>query len=470
MGTGDLALALGLCMLAAAAWGDTFVSRKTGERVSGRLMGTVFKDGHENFYVKTDQGKRRMLPQDEWERRRDASGGQATPAKGRGREPSKDGPDAAPRVRQVEVTGSGTDPEQAKQSAFSNAIEQTVGVLVDAETLVKNDELIRDQILTYSRGYVKQFTVIKEWQEDGLHHARIRADVAVTKLVDRLKTSKIPVRDVPGELLYRQGEHEIRSEDNMEKMLAKALASCGLDRLVTAAVVEEPQQVSKDPVQANMRVRVALTSDLEAWKEVQASLAALLKRLGARRTVFATTRQKRRSTPGSYSWAVSMGQQQRVAEALKGAGLSLVVLNPYSPFTVKQGKGHTLYLFQEAKAKGAQTFWSFYVVPDLVAAAIRDVSPRSYVICIEFLDAAGQPLVRVRRSIAGGRMRHMPLRGVDHWKGAYFVSPLMFNFGFPFSTNYAGSLLFEETVAVPREDLKKVAKCRATVQEAKGKP
>ena len=50
------------------------------------------------------------------------------------------------------VTGVGTDPDKAVQNAFSQAIEQVVGVLVDADTVVKNDQLIRDEVLTYSRG------------------------------------------------------------------------------------------------------------------------------------------------------------------------------------------------------------------------------------------------------------------------------------------------------------------------------
>ena len=87
---------------------------------------------------------------------------------------------------EVIVTGVGTDPEKAAQNAFSQAIEQTVGVLVDAETVVKNDQLIRDEILTYSRGYVEKYEIVKRWQEDGLHHATIRASVARDKLVEKL--------------------------------------------------------------------------------------------------------------------------------------------------------------------------------------------------------------------------------------------------------------------------------------------
>ena len=68
--------------------------------------------------------------------------------------------DAQPQVMDVVATGVGADPEQAKQNAFSAAIEQVVGVLVDAETIVKNDEVVRDEVLTFSRGYVNEFKEI----------------------------------------------------------------------------------------------------------------------------------------------------------------------------------------------------------------------------------------------------------------------------------------------------------------------
>ena len=103
---------------------------------------------------------------------------------------------ALPQAKEVIVTGVGTDPEKAIQNAFSQAIEQAVGVLVDAETVVKNDQLIRDEILTYSRGYMEKYEVVKRWQEDGLHHATIRAVVARDKLVEKLRGMKIAVQEV----------------------------------------------------------------------------------------------------------------------------------------------------------------------------------------------------------------------------------------------------------------------------------
>ena len=101
---------------------------------------------------------------------------------------------AISQAKEVVVTGVGIDPDKAMQNAFSQAIEQTVGLLVDAETAVKNDQLIRDEILTCSRGYMEKYEVVSRWQESGLHHAKIRAVVARDKLVEKLRGMKLGVQ------------------------------------------------------------------------------------------------------------------------------------------------------------------------------------------------------------------------------------------------------------------------------------
>ena len=54
----------------------------------------------------------------------------------------------------VLATGYGVDPDAAKKAAGRAAIEQVVGQLVDAETLVENDELVKDCILTHSAAFL----------------------------------------------------------------------------------------------------------------------------------------------------------------------------------------------------------------------------------------------------------------------------------------------------------------------------
>ena len=134
---------------------------------------------------------------------------------------NRTGKQPLPQPKDVIVTGVGTDPNKAVQNAFSQAIKQTVGVLVDAETVVKNDQLIHDEILTFSRGYVEKYDVIRRWQEDSLHHATVRAVVSRDKLIEKLRGIKIATREVGGDLAARQIDFDVKNEEQASEMFKR---------------------------------------------------------------------------------------------------------------------------------------------------------------------------------------------------------------------------------------------------------
>src|SRR5712692_9942416 len=59
--------------------------------------------------------------------------------------------------RTVVAEGVGQTAEDARKDAFRNAVRQAVGALIDAETLVQNDQVIKDEVLTYSNALVKSY-------------------------------------------------------------------------------------------------------------------------------------------------------------------------------------------------------------------------------------------------------------------------------------------------------------------------
>jgi len=111
-------------------------------------------------------------------------------------------PKASSQSKEVVATGVGTDADKALQNAFSQAIEQTVGVLVDAESVVKNDQLIRDEVLTFSRGYVENFAVVSNGRRAACTTPRFgdcRARQASRKAArDEIAVQKLPVNCLAG--------------------------------------------------------------------------------------------------------------------------------------------------------------------------------------------------------------------------------------------------------------------------------
>jgi hypothetical protein len=73
----------------------------------------------------------------------------------------------------VEAEGHGPNPEQALENAQRDAIEKAVGVVIGGETLVRDYELLSDQILARSIGYVDSYEIINQ-------HHDTSGDVVIT--------------------------------------------------------------------------------------------------------------------------------------------------------------------------------------------------------------------------------------------------------------------------------------------------
>lgn len=101
-------------------------------------------------------------------------------------------------VQDVEIVASGMAAigsdraaaiEEAVLDAKRNAVEQALGVLVDAEALAQNYEVVWETIRTRSQGYVKRWELLgePEWDtRNGLVKVRVRAVVSAVDAVKDL--------------------------------------------------------------------------------------------------------------------------------------------------------------------------------------------------------------------------------------------------------------------------------------------
>lgn len=94
----------------------------------------------------------------------------------------------------VRGRGVGTNKTEALKDAYRDAIERAVGLYVDAEQMLKNEELVKDQILTQSNAYIEQYEVAKETTKpNGLVEILILAEVRKVALKKKL-TEMMPPR------------------------------------------------------------------------------------------------------------------------------------------------------------------------------------------------------------------------------------------------------------------------------------
>ena len=104
-------------------------------------------------------------------------------------------------AKEVTVTGVGDTRDAALKDALRLAVEQAVGTLVESETLVRNMEVVKDEIYAKSRGFVQDWDVLEEGRSGGQFTvtARVRVDTSpnsalMTKL-QRLKLIEVGLRD-----------------------------------------------------------------------------------------------------------------------------------------------------------------------------------------------------------------------------------------------------------------------------------
>lgn len=76
--------------------------------------------------------------------------------------------------------------DMATQDAMRKAVEQAVGTMVAAETMVENYQLINDNVYTKTQGYIQKYDVISAVAKGNLYEVTISASVAVENLKNDL--------------------------------------------------------------------------------------------------------------------------------------------------------------------------------------------------------------------------------------------------------------------------------------------
>jgi len=78
--------------------------------------------------------------------------------------------------------------DNAIEDALRRGIEQVLGTLVESETLVENFQLIEDNIMTRTRGYVQRYEVVNESRRSAeLYEVAVRAVLKISDIQDDLE-------------------------------------------------------------------------------------------------------------------------------------------------------------------------------------------------------------------------------------------------------------------------------------------
>ena len=182
------------------------------------------------------------------------------------------------RTQKVVAEGVGVDAKNALNDAFRNAVRQVVGAVIDAKTIVKDDEIIEDKILTFSAGFIKTYTKLSERQRDGLFRVKIEATVDRSNLIAKLKAANVTMKAVYGKGLFAEIVTKLDAEKGARALIEKTLEGFPLN-CVQATVDGKPELVSKNSDKATVRITIKYQADRKAYSAFSKRLLSTLERL-----------------------------------------------------------------------------------------------------------------------------------------------------------------------------------------------
>ena len=185
----------------------------------------------------------------------------------------------------VSVEGYGTTPIEAEKNALQKAVRNAIGEFVDAESIAQNGELIKDEVLTYSDGFVESKKILSGPEKDedlGFYVVSMEAVVVSKKLVERLKDTKISLSKMSGENMWASSISKIAGVKDGRAILDKFLTQELLpERLVNAQLISQgpdntvlrnelakpTQKTDYDNDSVELSFQIELSYDLSAFFE-----------------------------------------------------------------------------------------------------------------------------------------------------------------------------------------------------------
>lgn len=123
--------------------------------------------------------------------------------------------------KKVIADGYGASPELALEKALQNAVEQAAGAYVSSITEIENDEIIKDEVLSLSHGFIKEHRKLSESKFDTEYKVVVAAIIVEKQMMESLEASGVKVKYQTSGLVSDLKAWDKMKED--EYNMAKAL-------------------------------------------------------------------------------------------------------------------------------------------------------------------------------------------------------------------------------------------------------
>ena len=190
---------------------------------------------------------------------------------------------AAEDERQVVVTGVGANEEEAKRQAYRNAVQSVVGALVVAETLVENDALVNDKILSHSDGYVTRVEQMGQTVplDGGMVEVTMQVTVKSQQLREKLQAENISVIAMDGGSLFAKAATKNEQTRDAVAIVAEFLRGANVPAsLISSAANIDQAEVTESDGASTVKVPITVSVNMDAYRKFVNDLKKTLTDLG----------------------------------------------------------------------------------------------------------------------------------------------------------------------------------------------
>ncbi len=128
--------------------------------------------------------------------------------------------DGGDKVVTLTVSGQGDTPDEARQSALRNAIEQAFGTFISSHTEILNDQLVKEEIVSVSNGNIQAFEVLSELAIPGGGYEHLFATVSISRLTSFVESKGVAV-EFKGALFAMNIKQQLLNEESELKAMTE---------------------------------------------------------------------------------------------------------------------------------------------------------------------------------------------------------------------------------------------------------
>jgi hypothetical protein len=123
--------------------------------------------------------------------------------------------------KKIVADGYGANPDEALKAALQNAVEQAAGAYVSSMTEIENDEIVKEEVLSLSHGFIKEHRKLSESNFGDEYKVVVAAIIVEKQMIKSLEASGVKVQYQTSGLVS-----DLKAWDNMkedEYKMAQAL-------------------------------------------------------------------------------------------------------------------------------------------------------------------------------------------------------------------------------------------------------